>query len=222
MRSYILEKVNNSPQFFSLGGIEVKEIDPISDQINLKTVLKSIENNFPSHYLRHLKGIEIVHLDEFDTREVNALYKDGIFYISNQQSDSQDLIDDIIHEFAHHMETISPENIYGDEALKREFLRKRKQLKFEIQTEGYWVEEYDFDQLKYNEKFDKFLYKKLGKTMLNMVTAGIFIRPYAAISLREYFATGFEAYYLGKRDKIKKISPILYEKINSLHHLENQ
>ena len=49
-----------------------------------------------------------------------------------------------------------------------------------------------------------------------MVTAGIFIRPYAAISLREYFATGFEAYYLGKQNELEKISPMLYDKINDL------
>ena len=222
MRKYILEKINNSPRFFNLGGIEVKEIDPISDNINLNAVFKSIEDNFPSHYLHHLKGIEIIHLDEFDTREVNAVYKDGVFYISNQQSSSQDLIDDIIHEFAHHMETITPEDIYGDESLKREFLRKRKQLKFEIQSEGYRVEGYNFGNLKYDENFDEFLYKRLGKTALRMMTSGIFVRPYAAVSLREYFATGFEAYYLGKRDKLKKISPILYSKIDNLHYLETE
>ena len=37
-------------------------------------------------------------------------------------------------------------------------------------------------------------------------------------SLREYFATGFEAYYLGKQDALEKISPMLYDKINELHH----
>ena len=46
----------------------------------------------------------------------------------------------------------------------------------------------------------------------------MFIRPYASVSLREYFATGFEAYYLGKRDSLEKISPILYDKINALHN----
>jgi hypothetical protein len=40
--------------------------------------------------------------------------------------------------------------------------------------------------------------------MLRMVTTGMFIRPYAAVSLREYFATGFEAYYLGKQDNFRK------------------
>ena len=56
--------------------------------------------------------------------------------------------------------------------------------------------------------------------MLRLVTTGIFIRPYAAISLREYFATGFEAYYLGKRNELFKISPYLFQKIEQLHNLE--
>jgi len=51
-----------------------------------------------------------------------------------------------------------------------------------------------------------------------MMTTGLFIRPYASISLREYFATGFEAYYLGKKNSLEKISPMLYDKINELHH----
>ena len=49
-----------------------------------------------------------------------------------------------------------------------------------------------------------------------MVTAGIFIRPYASVSMREYFATGFEAYMLGQKETLKTISPALYNKIDSL------
>ena len=56
--------------------------------------------------------------------------------------------------------------------------------------------------------------------MLRMATTGIFIRPYAAVSLREYFATGFEAYYLGQQNTLEKISPILFDKIDELHHLD--
>jgi hypothetical protein len=54
--------------------------------------------------------------------------------------------------------------------------------------------------------------------MLKMVTTGIFIRPYASVSIREYFATGFEAYYLGKQEALEKISPMLYDKITELHN----
>ena len=67
--------------------------------------------------------------------------------------------------------------------------------------------------------FDKFLYDRVGKSMLRMVTAGIFIRPYGAVSIREYFATGFESYYLSteKRELLFDLSPDLYKKIEDLN-----
>ena len=116
------------------------------------------------------------------------------------------------------MEIKFPELIYSDETLINEFRRKRQELNFELRSEGYWTDEYDFHNLKFDEDFDKFLYKRVGKNMLQMVTAGMFIRPYASISLREYFATGFEAYYLGQENTLERISPMLYNKINELHH----
>ena len=99
-----------------------------------------------------------------------------------------------------------------------EFLIKRKELEFELRTEGYWTDKYDFSNLKFDQSFDDFLYKRVGRNMLRMVTSGLFIRPYAAVSLREYFATGFEAYYLGQAETLQKISPTLYDKINKLHN----
>lgn len=221
MRNYIAEKVRNSTKHFQFGNIEVVEHEPTPDNINLQAIFKAIENNLPSHYFDGLKKVEIIHLDEFDKREINALYQDGIFYITNRQDDTNDIMDDIIHEFAHHMEMIHPELIYSDEKIIKEFLQKRSQLKFELQSEGYWVDEYDFKNLKYNEKFDQFLYKRVGKNMLRMVTSSIFIRPYSSVSLREYFATGFEAYYLGKQDTLQSISPVLYNKLEELHHYNN-
>ena len=68
----------------------------------------------------------------------------------------------------------------------------------------------------YDTDFDIFLYKRIGKQMLRMVTSNIFIRPYASVSLREYFATGFEAYYMGNKDLLKQLSPVLYNKIERL------
>ena len=82
--------------------------------------------------------------------------------------------------------------IYGDDSIIHEFIKKRTHLKFELQSEGYWVSDYDFDNLKYDEKLDTFLYKRVGSNMLRLVTADLFMRPYSSISLREYFATGFE------------------------------
>ena len=146
MREYILEKIENTPKQFLFERIKVDEIDPMPDNISLSAVLKAIENNFPPHYFKDLEGVKIVHLDEFDKREVNALYRDNILFITNKQNDTKDLMDDIIHEFAHHMEIIFPEKIYSDKKLINEFKRKRKQLEFELKSEGYWTGELDLDR----------------------------------------------------------------------------
>ena len=218
MNNYIFEKVSNTTKHFRFGGIEVIQIDELPENFNLQSILKTIEKNIPPSYFKGLKKIQIEKDPDFEERGVNALYRDGAFIISPDQKNVNDLMDDLIHEFAHHVETLFPEEIYSDQRLINEFLKKRQELKFELQSEGYWVNEYDFDSLKYDEKFDVFLYKRVGRNMLRMITTGLFVRPYAAVSLREYFATGFEAYYLGKQNTLEKISPMLYDKITELHH----
>ena len=216
MRDYILEKVENSTRYFRFGGIDVIEVDPVPEGIDLQAIFHSLEKLFPARYFKDLKEVRIEHIPEFDQRSTNAMYRDGVFYITNQQDDAKDIIDDVIHEFAHHLEMLYPTEIYSDENLKKEFLKKRAQLEFELRSEGYWTKEYDFRDLKFNNDFDIFLYKRIGKQMLRMTTANIFIRPYAAVSLREYFATGFEAYYMGNKDLLKQLSPVLYNKIERL------
>jgi len=218
MRNYITEKMQRTPRHFVNGTIKVKEVDPIPEDININAIFLALEKNLPPHYFKDIEEVRIEHLPEFDEREVNALYKEKKFYITNKQNGTKDLLDDLVHEFAHHMETLFPELIYGDQSIIREFLRKRQELNFELRTEGYWTDDYDFENLKFDQSFDVFLYKRVGRNMLRMVTSGIFIRPYAAVSLREYFATGFEAYYLGKQNSLEKISPILYDKITELHN----
>ena len=219
IEEYIFEKTKNNTRHFKFGNIPVIETDPVPEDIDVYSIFKSVEKNLPSHYFDGVESVIISHLPEFDEREVNAVYRDNKFYISNQQDNGSDLLDDIIHEFAHHLETQYPELIYEDRKLIQEFRKKRHQLKFELQSEGYWVNEFDFNDLKFNQSFDVFLYKRVGTNMLRLVTTGIFIRPYAAISLREYFATGFEAYYLGKKEELYRTSPYLFQKIDELHNL---
>ncbi len=48
------------------------------------------------------------------------------------------------------------------------------------------------------------------------MTMGLFITPYSSASMREYFAEGFEAYYLDDRDYIKSTSPELYNKLQAI------
>ena len=70
----------------------------------------------------------------------------------------------------------------------------------------------------HTDKFDWFLYKEIGYPTLRSLTSGLFYSPYGITSLREYFANGFEAYFLRQnmRNYLRKISPHLYEKVELL------
>jgi hypothetical protein len=218
IRNYITENKNQALNSLRFRGIEVEEIDPLPDSISLRDIVKYIVRKLPSHFFQHLDKIRIQHLPEFDERHITAVYKDDAFYITNQQENMEDILDDVVHEFAHHVETLYTDFIYKDGEIAQEFKKKRKQLEFELKSEGYWTSDYDFNNIDYNADLDKFLYNRVGKNMLKMATTGLFIRPYAAISLREYFATGFEAYYLDKKNELAKISPVLYNVINMVHN----
>jgi len=45
---------------------------------------------------------------------------------------------------------------------------------------------------------------------------GLFVSPYGATSIQEYFANGFEKYYLDNPGRVRIISPVLYEKITEI------
>ncbi len=216
---YIFEKIKNTTKRFYFGDIPVNQDDDLPDGVNFKAILKTMEKSLPPHYFDGLKAINIVHLDEFDEREVNAVYRDSQFFITNKQDNAEDLLDDLVHESAHHIEERYTDFIYSDNKVKSEFLKKRAELEFELRSEGYWTKEYNFKNYRYNSDFDKFLYNRVGKNMLKRTTSGMFVRPYASVSLREYFATGFEAFYLGNKEKLDQVSPMLYDKINELHNL---
>ena len=73
--------------------------------------------------------------------------------------------------------------------------------------------------LEYDEEFDMFLYEKVGYDKLAVMLQGVFISPYAATSLQEYFATAFTDFYMEPNGHayLKKISPEVYKKIDELH-----
>jgi Mlc titration factor MtfA (ptsG expression regulator) len=56
--------------------------------------------------------------------------------------------------------------------------------------------------------------------MWNFVN-GLFPSPYAATSLREYFARGFEEFVMQNRQELRNMCPALYLKIEELYELED-
>ena len=91
-------------------------------------------------------------------------------------------------------------------------------------TRSYWIkftqadDDYDvppryFLDPEYDEDFDMFLYTVVGYPVLLTMTYDIFTSPYAITSLREYFAKGFEEFFLGDQKNLKEISPVLYNRL---------
>ena len=70
-------------------------------------------------------------------------------------------------------------------------------------------------------EFDNFLLNKIGYDKLSLLIQGLFLNPYAATSLREYFATGFTDFYLdANHNTLKSICPALYRKLFEAHKAE--
>jgi hypothetical protein len=106
--------------------------------------------------------------------------------------------------------------IYGDGALEKEFLNKRESFERFVNIYFPETQKYSFKNAEYNKEFDELLYKRIGYDRLRGFTDALFVSPYAATSLREYFATGMENYIEGNRENLDRLCPILYNKIKSL------
>ncbi len=219
---YIQKQQQKQLDFYTPSGLHVFFKEPLSNKnIDVEKVISRIESKIPHHLLSEIEMIIFGHFEEFDERALNAFYDGGTLYVSNIQDDEDDLYDDLVHEISHSLESPHGYEIYGDEKVKDEFLRKRKHLHDILWASGFKAPIAFFMDVEYNEEFDMFLYTKVGYEKLATLLRGVFVSPYAATSLREYFATGFTEYYLDSNHKfLQKVSPALYKKIILLQDAE--
>ncbi len=219
MREYIIEGMNKSKKKLKEYDIHGKPFifsQPFEKKINLDFIKNKIETLVPEYFFDNVDGFFVGYVEEFfkDGREYNAMFKDGAIYLSPDQDNEIDLLDDILHEVAHAIEKKYKNEIYGDGRLEREFIAKRKHLYYFLDDEEYEVE--DYANPDYDYEFDQHLYKNIGYDKLRGISAELFYSPYAITALREYWANGFENYLLGSRGKLKEISPVLYDKLDTL------
>ena len=209
-------------EFLMKEGLQVFIKDKLTNDISLKSVLDTVSSYIPSHLFSEIDSVYVGLFDDFEKKETNAAYKDGAIYISNEQDDEQDLIDDIVHEVAHSLEAPYGYLIYGDGKLKEEFLAKRKKLYDVLESEGLDPDLDLFMNTEYNLEMDNYLYKEVGYDRLNFImnSYNIFTSAYPATSLREYFASGFEYYFLEEPSYLSEICPALFDKIEELHHYD--
>jgi len=220
-RQKMLDESNN---FYTPSGIHVFTKDQmLNNSVDLDSVIANLESKLPDHIRDGVEMIIIGHFEEFDERGINAFYKDGALYVSNIQDDNEDLLDDLIHETAHSVEEQYGMEIYADQKIKDEFLRKRIHLYNIIQNMGFEASRKMFLDVEYDQDFDEYLLQDIGYDKLSEILKGVMINPYAATSLREYFATGFTEFYLypDSHGYLQKISPELYKKLVQLHRIED-
>ena len=194
-------------------------INQLPENIELNAVIGHIENNIPRPFIDMLDAIYIGNFKEFQEKDTNAFYADGAIYASSDQDNNLDLVDDIVHELAHAVEEYYGQHIYGDKSLEKEFLIKRSVLERTLRTQGFETKNIDFLNVEYTGEFDNFLYQTIGYARLEILSANLFIGPYAITSLREYFATGFEEYYLTDAKELKFLCPKLYNKLKQIDYL---
>tara|TARA_R110002020_G_scaffold90434_3_gene220188 strand:- start:7703 stop:8398 length:696 start_codon:yes stop_codon:yes gene_type:complete len=208
------KSVRNQKHFKIFGVIDFYIKDPLPENIDIVKVIAQVEEKIPFHITNEVDAFYVGNFKEFEEKQVNAMYRDGAIYVSSDQDNDADMIDDLIHELAHAAEEIHARHIYSDNLIQQEFLGKRKRLRDLIFQYGYLGDkDISFTELEYSKELDDFLYKELGYDKLETFCTGLFVRPYAATDIREYFATALEHYLLEDPVYLKKLSPIAYKKV---------
>ena len=210
--------IDKVQDFYTSTGIHVYVKERPTNDVNIEEVVSKLESVVPEHLLTEVEMIVIGWFEEFEKRELNAFYSDGCLYVSPLQDNESDLLDDLVHETSHSIEELYGYEIYGDKTLENEFLKKRLQLRQILWAHGFKTPSAFFTNTEYDLEFDSFLLNKVGYDKLALLAQGIYVNPYAATSLREYFATGFTDFFLNiDREVLKVISPVLYEKLLKLN-----
>jgi len=212
---YIGEQHSKRREYSLFGSIPLVIKDfSASEEVDYEALLREIEKTLPQQLLQN---VEIIYVGDFPFLEGrNAVYADGAIYLTNQEPTTYDSLENFVHEVAHSIEGIRP-HLRADVEIVQEFLGKRQRLKSILDEEGYQIPEKYYTNLEYSKEFDEFLSDVVGYPTLLMLTMGLFVSPYGATSLEEYFANSFENYYLNSTEEVRNISPQLYELIEQLH-----
>tara|TARA_B100000287_G_C20560048_1_gene752061 strand:+ start:504 stop:1193 length:690 start_codon:yes stop_codon:yes gene_type:complete len=204
-------------EYTLFGHINVFVKDALPANIDMTEVLMNIERDIPANFLYEVDTILVGQFDDLNVRGVKAAYMDGAIYVTNDQSNNDDILDDIVHEIAHAVEKMYGMDLYGDGAMEQEFLGKKKRFLDILRAYGYNIPTEESYSSEYSKEFDEFVFYELGYEKAGNMVMGLFITPYASASISEYFATGFEAYFMRKeKNYLMNISPVLYKKLNEL------
>ena len=222
---YKREHFSKTDKEFSLSGISVKIKDSPINGFSAKSAIGRAINLVPKHLRRNVNNILVGQFEPLKSRDFEAMYKNGDIYLTNTHRNEEDMIDDIVHEFAHSAEEEFYDEIYGNGEIEREFKSKRMQLYGRISSNKKLpsIEKKYFADINFNQTFDEFLHNHVGYDILRTMTSDLFFSPYGSTSVREYFANGFEAFFMREQlPRLKNISPFLYKAIENLLNLKGE
>jgi len=228
MLDYLQESLTNynkNRKEFSLNGkVTVFVKDPLPENVSLQNVLYKVEKILPFWVIDQIDIIYVGHFDIFNEKNFNSVFENGAIYVTNQQDDEEDMVDDIVHEAAHAIEIPYGHLIYDNGKIETEFLQKRMKLFQLLKSQDYEISDARnlFLNVEFNQIFDDLLYKQVGYELLDNLLIGVFVRPYAATSINEYFTIGFVEYYMGDRIYLSEICPKLYKTIRELEEQNNE
>lgn len=212
---WIHESIKRSKRMkdhFSLNGISVIIKDKLPDEVDPEFILNYISSRVPFYLTQNIEMIYIGQFPEMKERDINAYFENDAIYVTNEQDDEMDMIEDIIHEISHAVEHYNQEFIYGDGALQREFIGKRKRLSSLLSQEYEVPSDFNIN-FDFDRTIDDFLFRDVGYDALNQVCVNIFPSGYAATSVSEYWAKGFEELFIGDKDGVKDMCPVLFKKL---------
>lgn len=218
LKQYI---TNKKPNKYSIKGLEVEVSNlGLMDYEKTKSQIIKFQKVIPPFLRRGIKKIVIGTSDHMAKNDFSGMFRSGVIYLSNSEQD-ETILDELVHETAHSVEELHKEDIYSDGEISREFIIKREALWYRLKNKGFEIPLDTFLDLQYSKEVDYFLYKKVGYSTLRSLSYDLFFSPYAATSVREYFANAFEAYWLREEPgRLKKLSPKLYNKIINITELE--
>lgn len=204
-------------EFTIFNNIHVFVKDALPQEIELTNVIMDLEDSIPAHLFYEVETVLIGQFKEIEERGLRAVYLDGGIYVTNEQPSEEQLFEDIVHEVAHAAEKMFEADIYSDDKIEEEYLGKKKRFLDLLIAAGVKVPNRLRYETEYSKLFDEFLFYQLGYEAVAPYCQGLFLSPYSSVSISEYFATGFEYYFVqSDLDYVKKISPQLFEKLKKI------
>lgn len=216
LREYVSKRRQPQIEYSLFDSIPIQFINPFVFDISIPQVVAKLEGLMSRNYFQFIEVIYIGQFGLLEDKDVEALYSDGCIYLSNVIDSNDNVLEHLIHESLHSIESNLSQDIYFDKQLEHEFLGKRKNLMVELDSNGFSYDENKFMNPEFDMDFDKYLYQEIGYTNLSMLSASIFINPYAITDISEYLATGWTEYFLGNVNDIRNMCPVLYKKINEI------